>query len=127
MTDAHLIDERRSACLCDIGGGGYLAAVAVAADGSEHLVVAEFESMGDETVRYDGSCAAVVHEQLGVLPLETALRLTINQRATRCGPDTIRCGRRTKLGRPCRARVLFEGDACAWHRINHHPRKELHQ
>lgn len=106
---ANLIDNVRSACLCDAGGTEYVAAVAVAADGAEHLVLAQHSAIGDQSVRYDSACRDVAHEQLGPLPIEYVRRLTVSRR-------THRCGRPTQTGRPCRVRVQADGDACDWHR-----------
>jgi hypothetical protein len=107
--DSHHIDSPRSVCLCDVGAPGYVAAVAIEADGSQHFVLAENESIGDATVRYDASCSAVEHEQLGRLPIAFVHRITVSRR-------THRCGRRTKSGTPCRTSVTRPGDACGWHR-----------
>jgi hypothetical protein len=106
----HIIDPDRTACLCDLGRPDYLAATAVAADGSEHLVLARCDALGDETVRYDHTCAAAAHDQLGALPIEYVRRITISRRRTH------RCGRRTKSGTPCQTPVTRPGDACGWHR-----------
>jgi hypothetical protein len=106
---ADLIDDLRSCCLCDVGQPAYIAVTAVAADGSSHLLLAEAGFVGDESVTYDPTCAAVAHEQLGPLPLGVVRRITIAQR-------THRCGRRTKAGAPCRTPVAHPGDACSWHR-----------
>jgi hypothetical protein len=65
-----------------------VAATAVDVDGQTHLVLAERDSIGDDSVRYDAGCTAVAHEQLGPLPLETLLRIKINFRtyAARLAP-----------------------------------------
>lgn len=77
--DFNVIDPSRSACLCDLGCG-YAAVVAVAADGSEHLVLAERSALGDDSVTYDPTCAHVAHEQVAELPLEFVRRLAISRR-----------------------------------------------
>jgi putative component of membrane protein insertase Oxa1/YidC/SpoIIIJ protein YidD len=107
--NANLIDDSRTRCLCDVGRDDYIAATAVAADGSEHLVLARCDALGDNNVRYDPTCSEVVHEQLGELPIEIVRKITISRR-------THRCGRRTKSGTPCRTPVGRDGDACVWHR-----------
>lgn len=122
--DSHQIDSARSACLCDVGAPGYVAAVAIAADGSQHLILGEVGCFGDERVRYDADCTGVEHEQLGQLPLEFVRRITVSQRKFRCSPNTLRCGRPTKSGTPCRIAVMFEGEACAWHRTT---KREAHR
>jgi hypothetical protein len=104
-----LIDNDRTACLCDVGQDDYVAATAIAADGTEHLVLAEQASINDPTVVYDPTCSDVAHEQPGPLPLDVVKRITIAER-------THRCGRRTKSGAPCRTSVTRAGDCCAWHR-----------
>jgi hypothetical protein len=108
--NASLIDPDRTTCLCDAGNPDYLAATAVAADGSEHLLLAECDGIGDENVCYDPGCTDVDHEQLGALPIEYVRRLTISRR-------THHCGRPTKTtGRPCRIEVTTPGEACGLHR-----------
>lgn len=107
VDDAHIVDGSRTRCLCDVGGPGYWAATAVAADGSEYLVIAELDSLGDGAP-YDAACSTVGHEQLGPLPLEYVRRLTVAVRVNRCG-------RTTQAGRPCRIRVAVAGAACEWH------------
>jgi hypothetical protein len=105
--NASLIDDSRTRCLCDVGRDDYIAATAIAADGTEHLVLAELDSLGDETVRYDPGCGDVAHEQLGALPPRWAARTTL---------APLRCGRRTQAGHPCRILVTRPGDTCTWHR-----------
>jgi hypothetical protein len=107
--NANLIDDSRTRCLCDVGRDDYVAATAVAPDGSEHLLLARCDAIGDLDVRYDPTCSGVVHEQLGALPIEIVRRITISRRVNRCG-------RRTKSGTPCQTPVTRPGDACGWHR-----------
>jgi hypothetical protein len=78
--DEDLIDEVRTACLCDVGAPGYLAATAVDPDGQTRFVIADLRRIDDDTARYDRHCRDVPHEQLGPLPLEYVKRLTISQR-----------------------------------------------
>jgi hypothetical protein len=104
-----LIDYEHSTCLQDVGQVDYIAALAVAADGTTHLILADREAIGDDNVTYDPTCSDAVHEQIGALPLEYVRRLTISQRMNRCG-------RRTKSGAPCQTPVTRPGDTCAWHR-----------
>jgi hypothetical protein len=104
-----LIDNSRAACLCDVGGAGLIATVAVSADGAEHLVLADRDRIGDDNARVDIGCPAAEHEQIGELPPEYVQRITVSRR-------THRCGRRTKSGTPCRAYVGQPGEACGWHR-----------
>jgi hypothetical protein len=108
--DGYLIDDHRTACLCDVGTTDYIAVTAVAADGSAHLVMARVDAVGDESVGYDASCPGVAHEQLGPLPLNYTRRIAVSRRTRH------RCGRRTQAGAPCRIRVTRAGDACEWHR-----------
>lgn len=117
MTDdgANWIDPDRTACLCTAGNPDYLAAVAVAADGTEHLVLAEVDRLGDDTARVDPSCPTVAHEQTGPLPLEYVRRITIAQRVHRCGRPT------KTTGRPCRIEVPHPGDTCGLHRTRVNP------
>jgi hypothetical protein len=106
--NANLLDDERTACLCDVGRPEYVAATAIAADGTEHLVLAHSHSIGDDTVVYDSSCRDVAHEQLGPLPDRYRLGL-------QCIP--IRCGRPTKTtGMPCRIEVAHPGQPCGLHR-----------
>jgi hypothetical protein len=111
MTDnTHYVDSQRTACLYDVGQAEYSAVVAVAADGSEHLLLAFQAAIGDTNATYDPTCQAVSHEQTGPLPLDVVRRITI---ATR----TPRCGRPTKAGTACRTPVSRPGTTCGWHRI----------
>ena len=103
------IDNSRTTCLCDVGRPDFLAATAIAADGSGHLVLAQVDAIGSPDIGYDPTCSAVDHEQLGALPIEYVRRLTVTRR-------THRCGRRTKSGVPCQSPVARPGDACGWHR-----------
>jgi hypothetical protein len=107
MTE-NFVDQARSADLSDVGLAGYLLATIVAEDGSEHAILAEHQSIGDETVLYDPQCAEATHEQRGALPVEFVRRIAISRR-------TQRCGRPTKAGPPCRCSVTHPGDACAHH------------
>lgn len=109
----HLLDEERSACLCDVGQADYIAATAVDANGSEHLVFVERSAMGDLAVRYDSTCRDVAHEQLGPLPAIWRHRAAL---------APLRCGRPTKAGRPCRALVADPGP-CSRHRESAHDRQ----
>jgi hypothetical protein len=90
--NASLIDDSRTRCLCDVGRDDYIAATAVAADGREHLVLAQTEAIGDPDVTYDPTCADVAHEQLGALPIEVVRRITITVRTHRCGRRTGQAG-----------------------------------
>jgi hypothetical protein len=107
---ANLLDDLRTACLCDARAPGLLAATAIAADGSEHYLLALRVAIGDESARYDPTTPQAPHEQLGELPSEFVRRLTVAAR-------THRCGRRTCKGRPCRIRVDRPGQACEFHRL----------
>lgn len=85
MTDYHgdIVDRARSACLCDVDGPGLMAATAVGADGSTHLIVVQLDRLGDDTALYDPACVSAEHEQLGELPLEFVKRITISERTRR--------------------------------------------
>jgi len=107
--DVLLIDPHRQRCLCDVGAPGFRVAVAVDADGEQHLLLADVDRIGDETALVNTSCPSASHDQLGPLPLEFTRRLTVSLR-------THRCGRMTKSGAPCRIAVHRPGDACARHR-----------
>jgi hypothetical protein len=109
LDDALLMDNARAACLCDVGGAGLIATVAVSADGAEHLVLADRDRIGDDKARVDIGCPAAEHEQIGELPIEYVRRITVSRRIHRCG-------RPTKSGAPCQAQVTRPGDACGWHR-----------
>jgi hypothetical protein len=83
----HLIDDDRSGnfrgtrkVLCDVGQPDYLAAVIVTPEGTEHLLLAERQAIGDETVCFAATCPDIHHEQLGKLPLEYAGRITVSRR-----------------------------------------------
>jgi hypothetical protein len=104
------IDERASACLCDVGLPGYVAAVLVAADGRQDLVLVDEELIGDERHAYNRTTPEAVHEQLGELPLAIVRRITISSRVHRCGRPT------KTTGRPCRIEVSHRGEPCGLHR-----------
>jgi hypothetical protein len=108
--ETHLVDNNRSADLDDVGFAGYVAAVVVASDGHEHLLLAQRKSFGDETARFDPLCTDAAHEQLEQpLPADMVARIASI-------PECVhRCGRRTASGEPCLARVRGPGDACTWH------------
>lgn len=103
----YLVDPDRNVCLCCDGLVGYSAAVALDAEGTEHLVLIEDAAVDDEHVRYDAACTTVIHEQIGPLPTRWQARV-------RYAP--IRCGRPTKAGYPCRVEVARPGSTCGWHR-----------
>ena len=101
------IDYERSTCLCDVGAPDYLAAIAVADDGTYHLVLVLYDGIDDDDVRYDARCRGVGHEKLGRLPRCVRERI---------GGNDLRCGRPTAAGRPCRHAVNEPGEACCFHR-----------
>ena len=109
--DANVIDHRRAICLCRAAGRDcrYVATVAVAADGTEHLVLASRADLGHGSVQYDPTCSDVApHEQTGPLSARWLARVIV---------APLRCGHRTKTtGRPCRRPVPHPGAACRWHR-----------
>lgn len=107
--DRLLIDDHRSACLCDVGGRDYAAVVAVDIDGAAYLLLAHRGSLGDESVRFDVTCPEAPHDQAGPLPLEYVRRIAAAQR-------THRCGRPTATGGRCRIRVTRPGEPCHKHR-----------
>lgn len=109
------VDNDRSACLCGQGGGSYVACVLVAADGSQDLVLVDWELIGDGRHTYNRTMPEVIHEQAGALPLEFVRRLAVSRRRER---RTIhRCGWPTKTtGRPCRIEVSRPDQPCGLHR-----------
>jgi hypothetical protein len=80
--ETHLVDNNRGADLDDVGFAGYVAAVVVASDGHEHLLLAQRKSFGDEAARFDPLCTDAPHEQLGPLPLDVVRRIAISQRTS---------------------------------------------
>ena len=103
----YILDNHRTVCLCPTccgaaGDPGYGVAVCIDATGREHFAIVEWRSIGDETVRDDGTCSSVPHEQLG--PLSPRWRDRV-----RLAP--LRCGRRTKSGNilPGRCRTRRPG------------------
>ena len=65
-----MIDVGRWVCLCgpDHDNGDYVATVAIAADGTEHLAIVE-RAINDDPVPYDPTCRDdAPDEQLGPLP-----------------------------------------------------------
>jgi hypothetical protein len=107
-----VIDPARSTCLCDVGRPDYLAATAVAADGSNHLLLAHVDDIGDESVTYNHRCPDAPHEQPGPLPPQWGSRVLLAR---------LRCGRPTKTtGQPCRIEVTRPGAPCGLHRTAAH-------
>ena len=53
MTTISYVDHDRSACLCAVGGGPYVAATLVAPDGRQDLVLVRWDLLGDEHSTYD--------------------------------------------------------------------------
>jgi hypothetical protein len=106
MTDNNLLDGDRSAHLWDVGLDGYLAATAVASDGTEHFVLVLLDGLGDDDVVYDSACRNACHEQLG--------KLSGGWRERVWG-DLARCGRPTAAGQPCRRIVGAPGESCTQH------------
>lgn len=99
-----LIDWARAVHLCDVGLPGWCAALTVATDGSEHLVLLATAAIGTGE-RYDAMATEIAHEQLGPLPAAIAARAGLI-----CGAPA-----RTKAGQPCRNRVSAQGRRCQWH------------
>ncbi|BDB42840.1 MULTISPECIES: hypothetical protein [Mycobacterium] len=99
-----LIDYERSACLCDVGAPDYLAAVCVTNAGDEVLwLVSKTALAGGRAQHGDPSQP---HEGLGRLPATMRERIW---------GDSLRCGRPTSAGQPCRQRVKEPGLACGLH------------
>lgn len=107
MSESNLLDQARSVCLCDVGLPNYLAATAVADDGSEHLLLALHDGINDHQVVYDHHCRNVAHEQPGRLP---------GGWRERVWGELARCGRPTASGQPCRRMVSTPGESCTQHR-----------
>lgn len=101
-----LIDFNRVADLCDVGGNGLIAAIAVGSDGWEYAVVASMAHLGDPSAHVNANTPEAPHEQLGPLPPELALRV---KRAR------FRCGRTTTTGTRCRVAVDRPDFACRHH------------
>jgi hypothetical protein len=103
-----IIDDNRTACLCDVGGAsGYVAATVVNAAGATTYLLVAVEHLGDDSATYDAMCTAAAHEQTGPLPPRWRDRIEL---------APLRCGRRTKVGTACRAYVGRPGAACGHHR-----------
>lgn len=128
MTATSYVDRARSACLCSVGGGPYVAAVLVADDGREDFVLVQWDLIGDESHTYDDTTAQAPHERTGPLPKELlddmrdlwAWRDRHPGRRLPGGPllnpPAHRCGRPTAAGGHCRIEVDRPGGACHWHR-----------
>jgi hypothetical protein len=117
----HLLDETRSACLCDAGLPGYVAGVAVSPDGTEHFVLVERDSLGDGETVYDPAARTAVHEGLGRLPDAVLARIWAMGTSNIAFQDgkwarIYFCSGYNRKGRPCGIRVQRQGDRCAFHR-----------
>jgi hypothetical protein len=99
-----LIDDERSACLCDVGAPDYVAAVCVTPDGEDLLWLVSKTELDAEQPRCGK--AAQPHEKLGRLPQTVRDRIW---------GDMLRCGRLRHNGQPCRRRVSTPGRACDAH------------
>lgn len=100
-----IIDNDRSAHLCDVGGPGYLVCVTVDSDGVEAMWVVDL----DQHDRPDGVCGNPnqEHERVGRLPGGWRERIW---------GELARCGRPTAAGQPCRRMVSALGEPCTQHR-----------
>jgi hypothetical protein len=101
---ASLIDHDRAVCLCDVGAPDYLAAVCITSDGDDALWLVSKTELDAENPRCGN--ANQRHEKLGQLPVAVRERIW---------GDSLRCGRPTHAGRPCRIRVGTPGDPCGTH------------
>lgn len=103
-TPGSLIDNDRTACLCDVGAPDYVAAVCVTPTGDDVLWLVHRDELGRE----DAAIGSAVqpHEQLGRLPATWRRRIN----------GDPRCGAQRSNGQPCRMKVASEGDICKIHR-----------
>ena len=104
---AAYIDDYRSCCLCDVGMPGWHAVTCIAEDGRQDLILANAEWIGNADHTYDPTTPQEPHEQGGPLPRWWRDRVQL---------APLRCGRRTRTGKTCRAYVARPGEACGWHR-----------
>lgn len=98
-----LIDSARSVRLWDVGGTDLMAAMTVGPNGEDTLWIVDEKQLGRAGTDHGDEKPA--HELVGQLPQAVRDRIW----------KPLRCGRRTRLGRPCRARVLSPGEPCAHH------------
>ncbi len=88
--DGCTIDDSRSRYLAGGESGvAYVAATVIDSHGVEHFVLAKLVAIGDSEVRFDPTCAAVEHEQVGPLPLEVVRRFTIASRTTQRSAEAL--------------------------------------
>lgn len=99
-----VVDWARTACLCQSGMPGYVAAVAVAEDGTESLWLVDEPQLSRPDAPCGDPCQR--HEQVGRLPRGFRDRIW---------GDALRCGAATYAGAPCRIRVAEPGDRCGHH------------
>ncbi|ORA13575.1 hypothetical protein [Mycobacterium asiaticum] len=99
-----LIDYERAVCLCDVGAPDYLAAVCVTGAGDEVLWLVSRTALVEEHAQCGNP--SQLHERLGRLPASVRERIW---------GDSLRCGRPTSAGQPCRQRVKEPGQACGLH------------
>jgi hypothetical protein len=99
-----LVDNERSACLWDVGAPDFVAAVCVTPDGEDVLWLVSKTELDAEHPRCGR--AEQPHEKLGRLPH------TVRERIW---GDSLRCGRPTAAGKPCRHRVKEPGQICDMH------------
>jgi len=108
------VDHNRAVDLHDAGGGDYRAVVVVGPGGLESYAL-HSTSAWDE-IKPIPFPTSPPHERRGLLPLECQQRVD----AVLSGQPHINgkpcCGRPTRTGQLCRARVAVAGRACPWHR-----------
>lgn len=117
-----IVDDSRSACLCNEGLPGIRAVVAVDENGRLDYVLMD-QSLGNEG-RFDPSVTHAAHEQLGPLPKKLLDAIAgveaIDDRDDLDAQHFYfphRCGRPTKTtGRPCRIEVACPDEPCGLHR-----------
>lgn len=114
MDDGYLLDPHRTVCLCADGSPGYVAAVAIEPNGTEHLVIAEQASLGHHDAKYCAGAPEATHDQLGALPAHWQSRVQL---------APLRCGRTTRRGRACRSIVLHPGAPCILHETSDRGRR----
>jgi len=132
-------DRVRTCALWDVGGAGYIATVAIGADGATHMMLANWVDIGSDTVLFDPTCQAVAHEQLGELPAGVSppnntrpavkLKPTI-QFEHRSESDDNRLPKRSGPGSEAiadRTRMRTDANTCATNPAPRNSQQTIHQ
>jgi hypothetical protein len=109
LGDSFIFDPDRSVGFDDVGGGDYRVVVALEPGGATtFLLYSPAECQALQSIPIPETPP---HEKLGPLPANFQSRTDATVGS--------RCGRPTRTGKLCQAKVAEPGLACRWHRDSH--------